>query len=954
MKKFVFSILLFILIFLLSNSRCNAQTTKTNQTLTVTDNTIEFVFENQNNSNLYNLSYKIYLPNNKIIDSKLTKIVPSNSSDGQSFIFDQNQLEDGTYIIYVKGSYYNSNNAYNNRTPKPFLSYHVLQKNVTDVLNLNVEESNLNINQDTGSLHLSIKSNDTAPQTIKIDLILPDGIITNEENLDGQVQIESNEIKKININFTNQWRNQGDSSNIVLIISRENTKAKIVQSIPFTITKRTTTVYTQVLLFILITLIFLVSSVYLKFPKKIVNLIFLLIITLFIFQFIPLKFLLLNTSTTGGDTFSHYGIARFLVENIFPKLNVTGWYPGSYAGFPVLTFYMPLPFLLIYLFSLIIKFNFAFKLITLLGIILLPTSTYLMTKDLKFPRWGRLLAAAFSLIFVFNESYTMYGGNVLSTFAGEFSHSIGLSILIFFTGRLYRGIIENKYLKLNAILLFLIGFTHPYPFVIAVLIQLFFIIPKFFKKEKLKQNLIYLIKMDLLAFLLIVFWAVPMVLKIKYATEAMTEFWPLKIKEILPKQYYPFIAVAIITLFYTIFKKKKNILYLFFPLYISTIFLFTADKVNLINIRFIPTITFYMLCIAAFGIGVLLKFINKKIIIISEVMFLILIGLAFFTVYSNTNVVTSWAKWNYTGYENKPYSYMYNDLMNYIASLPGNERVVYEHSPIQENFGTSRTFESLYEFTGKPTHEGVYIQSSSTSPFVYYMQSEVSEVGTGVIVGNTYTTFNADFDKMLHHLDAFNVRYYIASSDKVKNQLSQSDKFKLLKEFPPYAIYEYLENSNSYVKVLPQNPNFVDSPNFNKEAYQWFINDDLNYYLNVNKKDMKYIPEVIENCDNPVEVKEFSNEKVKFHTENLNCPHLIKISYFPNWHPKGAKKIFQVNPNFMLVYPEQKDVELNYSNSTVEYVSMGLTLAGLLLLIFSSKINLKKPFVKIIAKKEKL
>jgi len=47
----------------------------------------------------------------------------------------------------------------------------------------------------------------------------------------------------------------------------------------------------------------------------------------------------------------------------------------------------------------------------------------------------------------------------------------------------------------------------------------------------------------------------------------------------------------------------------------------------------------------------------------------------------------------------------------------------------------------------------------------------------------------------------------------------------------------------------------------------------------------------------------------------------------------GAKKIYLVTPDFMLVYPEGKDVRLYYWETAWDLIGRALTLAGLLIVI---------------------
>ena len=53
--------------------------------------------------------------------------------------------------------------------------------------------------------------------------------------------------------------------------------------------------------------------------------------------------LLANTTTAGGDTGAHVVLPAFLKSHLLTHGQVTGWDPGWYDGFPLYTFYFPLP-----------------------------------------------------------------------------------------------------------------------------------------------------------------------------------------------------------------------------------------------------------------------------------------------------------------------------------------------------------------------------------------------------------------------------------------------------------------------------------------------------------------------------------------------------------------------------------------------------------------------------------
>ena len=65
--------------------------------------------------------------------------------------------------------------------------------------------------------------------------------------------------------------------------------------------------------------------------------------------------------------------------------------------------------------------------------------------------------------FLFDRYFTIWGGNVPSTLAGEFSFSLGLAIGLLFLGVLARGLETGRHRALAALLLALTGLCHLLP-----------------------------------------------------------------------------------------------------------------------------------------------------------------------------------------------------------------------------------------------------------------------------------------------------------------------------------------------------------------------------------------------------------------------------------------------------------------------------------------------------------
>ena len=162
--------------------------------------------------------------------------------------------------------------------------------------------------------------------------------------------------------------------------------------------------------------------------------------------------LLTNTTTTGGDTGAHVAMPKYL-ETLLGHGHLTGWDPGWYDGFPLYTFYFTLPDLFIAIGGWVIRYDVAFKLGTVLGSVMLPIAAWACGRFFRLrPPIPTLLAAA-TLPFLFDYTYTIYGGNLFSTLAGEYAFSFSLALAVLFLGLFACAVREGRHRAWAAVVL---------------------------------------------------------------------------------------------------------------------------------------------------------------------------------------------------------------------------------------------------------------------------------------------------------------------------------------------------------------------------------------------------------------------------------------------------------------------------------------------------------------------
>ncbi len=175
-----------------------------------------------------------------------------------------------------------------------------------------------------------------------------------------------------------------------------------------------------------------------------------------------LSHLFSDTTTTGGDTGAHIAMPWYM-RSMITHGHLAGWYPGWYDGMALYTFYFTLPDFFVAVGSWVIPFNVAFKLGTILGSVLLPITAWACGRFFRLrPPIPTLLAAA-TLPFLFDYTYTIYGGNLFSTLAGEYAFSFGVALAILFLGLFAAAVREGRHRVWAAVVLAACVLSHIVP-----------------------------------------------------------------------------------------------------------------------------------------------------------------------------------------------------------------------------------------------------------------------------------------------------------------------------------------------------------------------------------------------------------------------------------------------------------------------------------------------------------
>ena len=269
----------------------------------------------------------------------------------------------------------------------------------------------------------------------------------------------------------------------------------------------------------------------------------------------------LDTTPTGGDLGAHVWAPAYLRDVLLGDLRLTGWAQDWYAGFPAFTFYMVIPSLLVVMVEtgvalpvaviagsaavamawlgmrrpsapsgrlrelvrwarlpamaaagavvvlvISVPYGVAFKLVAIAGLVALPAAVWLMARlgGLAFP--GPALAAAGAVLFIFDQSFNIYGGNLMSTMSGEFAYSLGLLAAVLYMGVVARGLTTGGRRVVAGVLLALTALTHLFVVILAVAFTLAFLPAA---RIQIRDRLCWVLVAGPLAGLLSAWWVLP-------------------------------------------------------------------------------------------------------------------------------------------------------------------------------------------------------------------------------------------------------------------------------------------------------------------------------------------------------------------------------------------------------------------------------------------------------------
>jgi len=729
-------------------------------------------------------------------------------------------------------------------------------------------------------------------------------------------------------------------------------------------------------------------------PEQIVTFGVVTAAVIFVFSQLQPSLIFANTTPAGGDMGAHVWGPAYMRDHLLPNLRITGWGADWYAGFPAFFFYFPLPSLLIVVLDVLLPYGVAFKLVSILGLVGLPVAAWAFGRlmGMRFP--GPALLGVATVPFLFDRYFTIYGGNIASTLAGEFSFAISLCLALVFLGLVGRGLDTGRHRAAAAVVLALTGLSHLLPTIFAVAGACVLLLLRPGRTRMKFVGAIFGVGAALAAF-----WSIPFLFGLPYINnmgwEKITEYGKNLFRWDNPNSLRLVLMLALAGAVTSILFRRRTGLFLVGMATVAAVVFVMAPQGRLWNARVLP---FWYLCLyllAAVAVTEACLAISQLFAkdpsvpsmpllrttpVVAALVVWMAVGLPLGVVpdwlpapqTTDSSFIPAWARWNYSGYERKEAFPEYDAIiktMREVGNSNGCGRAHWEYEGNLDRFGTPMALMLLPYWTDGciGSMEGLYFESSATVPYHFLSAGELSKAPSNPQRDLPYRAM--DVAAGVKHLQMLGSRYYMAFSEETVAQASQHPDLRLVATTGTFntsqgqrtwRVYEVA--GSELVTPLAFEPAVVTG--YDKKGERPWLDFSVNWYMDPNAHDvvlaadgpgewqrvaMQEVPSTTKTVGSEVAVDvparkpvpgtgvtniTSGDDSLSFEVDRPGSPVLVKVSYFPNWKVKGAKGPYRVTPNLMVVIPTDTTVEMRFGYRAADILGWLVAIGGVVGVVY--------------------
>lgn len=511
-----------------------------------------------------------------------------------------------------------------------------------------------------------------------------------------------------------------------------------------------------------------------------------------------------------------------------------------------------------------VPYGVAMKLVAISGIVTLPLAAYATGRlaGLAFP--GPALLSVMTLPFLFDRSYNIYGGNVMSTMAGEFAFSMGLSIAVLYIGFAVRGMQCGRDRVVAGILLALAGLTHLFAafFALVVTVALLLIRPG-------RREVSWLLVAGPVAGLLSAFWVLPFYWNSPYLNDMGWGKEREYVKALWSRSgdfggqtflhnhpwLQAFIVLAVVGAVISAFRKVRLGIALALTAGMFAVIFVLLPEGRLWNVRILPFYYLSIYLLAGIAVAEVLRWVADQlrdaddmradrptalaalpaVLVAVVVVSMLAFPLRSFPTGSlymdddnqeygldwlfdlgidadTLNLGPGWMRYNFTGYEQKATAEEYRHFvatMDEVGREYGCGQSLWEYDGDRlGGYGTPMAPMLLPHWTDGciGSMEGLYFEASATTPYHFLLQSELSTGPSRAMRDMPYSPL--DVARGVEGLRTMGVRYYMAATETAVAQARDVAGLTEIATSGPWVIF--LVEGQSVVEGLDHLPVVVD------------------------------------------------------------------------------------------------------------------------------------------------
>jgi len=553
-----------------------------------------------------------------------------------------------------------------------------------------------------------------------------------------------------------------------------------------------------------------------------------------------------QTTPTGGDMGSHVWAPAFLRDHFLPNFQLSGWSMDWYGGLPLYRFYMVIPALAIVAADVVLPYGVAFKLVAISGLVLFPVTCWAFGRLANFRHPIPELFAIAGLCFLLDESYQIYGGNVKSTMAGEYSFSIALTLAMLGLGLLANGLRTGRFRVWAAVVLSLAAVSHGIVLIFVAVSAIVLVLVWLDKKR-----FVYAVTTGVTTLLLSAWWVGPFLFGHEFMTDMKYGFRPEGADDSFYDMFFPLTApldfivsgLAIIGFVAMVMRRNLNgtALGIITLVFVGLVYV-TRDSLPgiglLWNPRLLPFIYLTRYLLMVIGALELLAWIMNTFrgrlasaptsayegaiaAGVITVSCLVVFGWMYeslpfdgrvsdgeTSVYawgpfrkgpeSGRAAADGWTRYNMQGYEGRTKYPEYNAVvteMGEIGETRGCGRALWENNGDNGEYGTTMALMLLPHWTGGciSSMEGLFFEASGTTPYHFLTAAAMSEQSSNPVRQLRYA--NNDAEIGVQHMTDLGVRYLMVRTDPAKSEAAKQDELVYISSSGPWDIYELIDSN---------------------------------------------------------------------------------------------------------------------------------------------------------------